>query len=258
MTFYGLPDEERDKVMEHTQAIIEIYEKNGRQVIGADNMLIAMRSLSFFTDSDFGDAIRAYCYDPQGEALPNNLTKFWRLHVYTWCRAQALRIDGDLVECGVHMGLYSLVMMQALNFAASGRDMFLYDTFEGLAEGYSSAQERAQVEGVYDIPDWEQSVRESFSSFPNAKVIKGSVPEVLPDTAPDTVAFLHLDMNAATAEVAALDFFRPRLSRGAIVLLDDFGRSENHEIGAAHNAWAEAEGRRILELPTGQGLVLWN
>ncbi len=257
MTFYGLTLEDRDKVMDHTNAILEIYQKSGRTAIAADNMLLAMRATHFFADPDFGDAIHQHCYDPEGVALPNNLTKFWRLHVYTWCCAQALRLEGSLVECGVHMGLYSLVMMKALHFENSGKEMYLYDTFEGLSEDYSSAGERVQAQGVYDIDDWEKQVRESFSPYPNANVIRGKVPEILADTAPDPVSFLHIDMNAALAEISALNFFQSRIVPGEIILLDDFGRTENAEIGEAHKEWFGAIGREILELPTGQGIVLW-
>jgi len=258
MAFYGIPEEDRKKVMEHTLAIIEIYQRNNQTVLNADNMLLAMRSTRFMSDADFNEAIQLYCHDADGVLLNNNITKFWRLHVYTWCCEQALKLDGDLVECGVHMGLYSLVMMKTLKFANSGRNMVLYDTFEGLSEEFSSAGERALVAGVYDIPDWEKQVRESFSVYQNASVIKGNVPEVLADTAPDRVSFLHLDMNAASAEIAALEFFWPRLVPGAIILLDDYGRAENLEIGEAHETWFGDKGMKILELPTGQGFVLNN
>jgi len=256
MAFYGLPEADRAEVMAHTRAIADLYRKHNKNIINIDNMLLALRSMRFWRDADFDAAIQQYCYDGEVQ-LPNNLTKVWRLHVYTWCAAQGLRLTGDLVECGVHMGLYSLVMMRTLNFGHSDKQIYLYDTFEGLAEDYSSSDEQHLVEGVYDIADWEQQVRNSFSIYQNAHVIKGEVPGVLQDTAPETVSFLHIDMNAAQAEVAAMDFFKSRLTPGAIVLLDDYGRSENAVIGEAHKDWFDRAGRTILELPTGQGIIVW-
>ncbi len=257
MTFYGIPPDDREKVLKHSNAILEIYQKNGRTAVNADNMLLAMRAIHFFSDLEFSGAIKEYCYDPDGLTLTNNLSKFWRLHVYTWACAQAMRLEGSLVECGVHMGLYSLVMMKSLDFKNSAKDIYLYDSFEGLADELSTSRERLQVEGVYDVDNWEQQVRESFAPYPKAHVIRGKVPAILAETAPETVSFLHIDMNAAQAEIAALDFFQSRLVSGAIILLDDFGRSENAEIGQAHAEWFGAIGKRILELPTGQGVVLW-
>ncbi len=167
-------------------------------------------------------------------------------------------VDGSLVECGVHMGLYSLVMMKTLEFGSSGKEMFLYDTFDGLSEAFSSREERTIVGGVHDIPDWEKSVRELFSPYPNAHVVRGTVPDVLQTTAPEAVSFLHLDKNAADAEISAFDFFRSRLSPGAIILLDDFGRSEYDALNRAHINLFKETGHNILELPTGQGLAVWH
>jgi len=257
MSFYGIPPEDLDEVIKLTIRIMDIYEKHNQPIISTDNMLVAMRSMSFMNEPRFDAAIQQYCRDQDGEIILDNIMKFWRLHVYTWCCAQALKRDASLVECGVHLGLYSLVMMKTLNFEGTGREMYLYDTFEGLPDGLSSSRERAQVDGVYDIPDWEHRVRESFSPYANAHVIRGRVPEILSETAPQTVSLLHIDMNAALAEIAALDFFRPRLVPGAIILLDDFGRAEYAELGQAHRDWFGAIDLEILELPTGQGMVIW-
>jgi len=259
MPFYGVPDEnDLQAIRAHTQAIFDIYTRNNQPILNADNMLLAMRSTNFMSDPDFNDAIQQQCRDDDGEVINNNIVKFWRIHVFTWCCTQALRLSGDFVECGVHMGLYSLTMMQALEFASLNREMYLYDTFEGLSAEQSTIREIIQVEGVYDIPQWEEEVRRSFEPYPNARVIRGRVPDVLQETAPERVAFLHLDMNSAEAERTAFDFFRPLLVPGALILMDDFGRSENMEIGLAHDKAFAGLGRRILELPTGQGLVIWN
>jgi len=259
MPFYGVPDKDDLKAVQaHAQAIFDIYTRNNQPILNADNMLLAMRSTNFMSDPDFNDAIQQQCRDADGELINNNIVKFWRIHVFTWCCTQALRLTGDFVECGVHMGLYSLTMMQALDFASKNREMYLYDTFEGLSDEQSTNREMAQVEGVYDIPQWEEDVRESFAPWPNARVIRGRVPDVLAKTAPERVAFLHLDMNSSGAERAALDFFQPRLVPGALILMDDFGRTENIEIGLSHDETFAGLGRRILELPTGQGLVIWN
>jgi O-methyltransferase len=209
-------------------------------------------------ETEFSAAIRQYCFGPDGYVVIDNMTKFWRLHVYTWCCSQALRQEGSLVECGVHMGLYSLVMAKTLDFNKFDREMYLYDTFEGLSEELSTQHERQVVGGAYDIPDWEKQVRESFTPYPGMKVIRGLIPDILEENAPDLVSFLHLDMNSAVAEAHAIAFFQSRMAPGAIILLDDFGREEYSDMNAVHNDIFGKLGRRILELPTGQGIVMWN
>ena len=260
MAFYGLADkEDLDRVREHALAIMQIYQENDLPVMNADNMLLALRSTLFMEDVPFNDAIQKTCRNEDGMVLTNNIVKFWRLHVYTWCCSQALALPGSLVECGVHMGLYSRTMMQALDFASSDREMYLYDTFEGLSGELSTEKEMLLVRDAYQIPDWEQTVRESFSPWPNARLVRGRVPDILAETAPEKVSFLHLDMNAVQPEIAAFDFFEDRLVPGAIVLLDDYGRTENMDIGRAHKQLFEGRiGRSILELPTGQGMIILN
>ena len=97
-----------------------------------------------------------------------------------------------------------------------------------------------------------------FAIYPNVQVVKGVVPEIFETTVPERIAFLHLDLNAGAAETSALDYLAPRLCDGAMVLLDDFGRLEMLELCQAHLEWWGRHGHMILELPTGQGLVIYH
>lgn len=71
-----------------------------------------------------------------------------------------------------------------------------------------------------------ERVRANFAEWPNAVVVPGSVPEILPAVNVARVAFLHLDMNCALPERAALEHFWPKLSPGGFVLLDDYAYRE--------------------------------
>jgi len=258
MEFYGLPDQEdMETVLQHVAEIRSLYKKHDLPILAGDNMLIAVRAMSFLQDDSFVQAVNdrvAGMGRKLGGGEPN---KIWRLHTYVWCCRNALALDGDLVECGVHMGLYSGVMLSLVDLVAADKKIYMYDTFSGLDENFSNERERTQTAAVYQIPDWEQTVRDSLAKWPHAIVVKGTVPDSLEGTAPEKVAFLHLDMNAAEAEVAALGFFESRLTPGAIILLDDFGRLEHLEIFLTMKAWFEERKLPILELPTGQGLVVW-
>ena len=57
-------------------------------------------------------------------------------------------------------------------------------------------------------------------------------------------------------EVAALNYFWPRLLPGAFVLLDDYAYSGFGEQKAAMDELARAKNIQILSLPTGQGLLV--
>jgi len=99
-------------------------------------------------------------------------------------------------------------------------------------------------------------VRANFRDWPNVEIVRGVVPEVLPSVGIGRVAFLHLDMNCAYPERAALEFFWESLSPGALVLLDDYAYFSYGSLTQAIDEAAESLGAEVLSLPTGQGLIV--
>ncbi|HEV7385676.1 MAG TPA: TylF/MycF/NovP-related O-methyltransferase, partial [Phenylobacterium sp.] len=97
-------------------------------------------------------------------------------------------------------------------------------------------------------------VRARFAHFPNIEVHQGRVPEALADGCPEKIAFMHIDLNNSTAEIAALNILYDRISPGGIIILDDFGWASAHLQNEIETAWFAERGLRVLTLPTGQGL----
>ena len=90
----------------------------------------------------------------------------------------------------------------------------------------------------------------------NVKVIKGVVPDVLYEHAPEQIAFMHIDLNSPAAEIGALEILFPRMSSGAVLVFDDYGWKPFHKQKEAEDKFMQAQGYNILELPTGQGIVI--
>jgi hypothetical protein len=188
----------------------------------------------------------------------------WRVHVALWAASAASRAAGDFVECGVNAGFVSSAIMHSLDWRKSGRQFHLIDTFSGpvlsqysqgeIARGRDALARAAVAAGAY-VTDLER-VRANFSEWPNAVVIQGAVPGVLATLDVGRVAFLHLDMNCALPEQAALEFFWSRLSPGGIVLLDDYAYYGNDSLAEAIDSVSTRLGFRVLSLPTGQGLIV--
>lgn len=63
-------------------------------------------------------------------------------------------------------------------------------------------------------------------------------------------------MNCAEPEIAAIEFFWPKLETGAIVVLDDYGLNGHINQKIAMDEFARSKGIKILTLPTGQGLIV--
>jgi Macrocin-O-methyltransferase (TylF) len=187
----------------------------------------------------------------------------WRVHIALWAATEALRSPGDFVECGVNAGFMSSAIMQHLDWASLARRYYLIDTFSGPVMSKYSEQEinlgrvkvaqDALAAGSYrtNLDD----TRSNFGQWPNAIIVQGGVPEVLPTLELNEIAFLHLDLNCAEPECAALKYFWPKLSPGGFVLLDDYCYTGYEWHTETLSQVARSLGAEVLSLPTGQGLI---
>ena len=188
----------------------------------------------------------------------------WRVHVGLWAAANASRLNGDFVECGVGHGFLSSAVMEFLDWDRLGKTFYLLDTFAGVDPRFITADERQAGAlkrrqqslryGFYASSV--DSVRANFAQWRNQRIVVGAVPETLDQVDARVVAFLHISMNSAAPEVGALRFFWPRLSPGAFVLVDESPFVGAEEKGVAMNALASELGVPICALPTGQGLLI--
>ncbi len=188
----------------------------------------------------------------------------WRVHVALWAATNALAVPGDFVECGVNAGFISSAILSGLKWNETKKRFYLIDTFSGpvltqfsaaeVQNGRRKIAETALDAGAY-VTDLER-VRANYAEWPGARVVKGAVPDVLPALEIERVAFLHIDMNCAYPERMALEYFWPRLSPGAIVLLDDYAYLGHERQTETMDEAAALFGVPILGLPTGQGLLM--
>jgi len=177
----------------------------------------------------------------------------WRAHVICWAARLATGLEGDFVECGTNRGGTAMLVVKYLGSLLHDRQIFLFDTFQGLDQSVSTADEMTRLTGHY-VECYEETAAR-FSPFPNVKAIRGMVPEVLRTSAPEKIAFLHIDLNAAEPERAAIEMLWPRLSPGAPVVFDDYAWVACQNQKNALDEFAALAGVRILSLPTGQGLL---
>jgi hypothetical protein len=174
----------------------------------------------------------------------------WRVHTILWAAEQAARLDGAFVECGTGRGFMASAICEYL--AWTDRPFYLYDTFLPIEPDEHGAQSNGTVCPYYaeDL----QSVAENFAEWPGVQLVVGRIPETLLDTNP--VAFLHVDLNHAGAEEAAIRHFWPRLTPGAPMIFDDYGFTGYEAQRESADELGRELGFRVLSLATGQGLVL--
>jgi hypothetical protein len=218
---------------------------------------------SFHNHEFMQDPVFQAAYARGVQAVGMDYAWHWRVHTGLWAAHTAFALEGDFAEFGVNKGFLSSAIMQMLDWNSSERKFYLLDTFTGIDTRFISEAdieigviERNQRDidsGFYTFDL--DSVKANFAEWPNARVIKGAVPETLAQIDSDRIVFAHIDMNCAPPEVAAIEFLWPRMPNGGIILLDDYAYSGYRSQKLAMDDFAARQGIAILSLPTGQGLI---
>jgi len=231
-------------------------------VFWGDRMLTIDKAAGFFDEEAFDRSYRTIrgshiydSYDP-----PHTIA--WRLHTLVWAARSAIAHKGDLVECGVFKGDMSWVVASILGDKITDRTFYLYDSFEGFSPKLSSAADfddpgfLKMADEIYRDPAIYQAVVKKFANMPHVKIIRGFVPDTLKIAIPERIVFLHIDLNSPAAEIAALEHLFDRVVSGGYIVFDDYGWKQFKKQRDAENKFMAERGHFILELPTGQGLVI--
>ena len=155
------------------------------------------------------------------------------------------QIPGAFVESGVWMGGSLMAAARTLvELGDTDRDLYLYDTFEGLPEpgehdGFVGSDE--PIDQVYaavnaasggraflDAPVDVVRANVARTGYPPERIhtIPGLVEDTIPDTAPDQIAFLRLDTDWYSSTKVEMETLFPRLEPNGILILDDYGYLE--------------------------------
>ena len=134
----------------------------------------------------------------------------------------AYGVDGDFVELGCHSGQSSVLISKVMQHHKSNKKLYVYDSFEGLPPLNSvdgSAYRQGQLKTSEDI------LRYNFGRYdlPLPEIHRGWFNDTLPNGLPDKIAFAYLDGDLDDSILVSLKYVYPRLTKGAICLIDDYG-----------------------------------
>lgn len=233
--YWGVSDPARfQALMDEARSLVNGY------YLG-DNLFTWGRNNSLFEDAPFRRAWESNVQNDADRAIA------WRRYILACAAHHCTQIDGDFVECGVYAGSGIKTVLDYLGGPAFPKTFWGYDTFDyHPVEGHGF---QGQQEGFFG------TVRQRFADYPSVRLIKGLLPGSFADGRPDRVAYLHIDLNNADAELAVLEALFDRVVPGGIVVLDDYEWAGYREQKRREDPWFEARGYRVFPLPTGQGLV---
>lgn len=206
-----------------TSAVLSVPRRTTWRVI---TWLLAQRNMTAVPASE--DSFRAEDYALIRRVISETdmlLLKDEAYQVLSCARATA-KIPGEIAEVGVYRGGSARLMCEAL----ADRQLFLFDTFEGLPttgeidSRFSAGQYAASVE----------TVQSYLNKFSNVHIYKGLFPATSGPIADKRFSFVHLDMDLYQPTRDALEFFYPRVNPGGMFLIHDY-------------LWAEGVRRAVEE-----------
>ena len=233
------------------------------RIFWGNRTLALGKNAGFLDDPRFAAAFQRIHSSQKYDQYDAPQSVAWRLHTLVWAAQSALALPGDFVECGVFRGNYSWVVAELTDFATQPKTFYLYDTFAGFASAYSSPADfpdnpqffdAAQKE--YEDPANYAEVARKFNGYSNVRIVRGVLPDILSEGAPDKIAFLHIDLNSPAAEIGTLEILFDRVVPGGVIVFDDYGVFLFRKQKEAEDTFMAARGYTILELSTGQGLVV--
>ncbi|WP_418301560.1 TylF/MycF/NovP-related O-methyltransferase [Lysinibacillus fusiformis] len=152
----------------------------------------------------------------------------------------ANEVQGDFVECGVWRGGSSMMVMETLRkLGVTDRDVYLYDTFEGMSEpsdsdidfcGNRAEQKWLQSQSssvnlwcYASLDDVKSNIEKT--SYPMDKIhfVKGKVEETLTESLPEKLCLLRLDTDWYESTYQELLHLYPLLSLNGVLIIDDYG-----------------------------------
>ncbi len=220
-----------------------------------DNLITCGRNLGFMNDKKFMNSFLRAQARYENEPLRHIIGQLiWRKHILASSAINCLSLDGDFVECGTEYGFGVDVVSDYIDFKNTSKTWWLYDTFAGVPDVQMDKGTTPNAPSIatnqYDI------VKEKFKDQPRFRIIKGMVPDSFSQGMPEKISFLHIDMNNAYAELAALKELLDRVVIGGHIIFDDYGWVAFARQHMGENLFMRHLGFRIMELPTGQGLFV--
>lgn len=153
----------------------------------------------------------------------------------------AADIPGAVVECGVWRGGSMLAAASTLRECGDmQRPLYLFDTFEGmsppsgadvavdgeLASALLRAGDRSDPGSAWcyaNLEDVQATMARSGYDPALVRYVRGKVEDTIPASAPEQIALLRLDTDWYESTRHELEHLYPRLARGGVLIIDDYG-----------------------------------
>lgn len=145
-------------------------------------------------------------------------------------------VPGEIVELGCNKGQSTVLFRKIMDHYNKGKELHVYDSFEGLPEAKPEDGDTKFRKGEMAVG--EEALLANFKMIDAEPPIihKGWFNDILPTGLPDKIAFAHLDGDFYDSIRVSLEHVYPRLSKGAVCLIDDYSDPD------VYDGWNELPG----------------
>ena len=144
----------------------------------------------------------------------------------------AMKSDGtNIAEVGAYHGGNSLIALLHLAGQSKRPPFYIFDSFEGFPD-LSAFDPHHKKKGDYKIEGTFDNIRDTLSIFPNARVIKGFVPETfsqLPTNEQYGLVFYDCDLYEPAR--STFEYFWDRIIPGGFLMIHDYVAEESGYTG---------------------------
>lgn len=198
---------------------------------------------SFLEDEDFISLFKTLVRGENFHALDRKFVLSQLMNVVA-------NVPGDTVECGVFEGASSYLICRRIQ--GLGKRHHVFDSFEGVSEP-----------GDMDGAHWQkgvlscsvESVGHRLREFPFVQLYKGWIPARFGEVADNKFCFVHIDVDLYQPTSDALEFFYSRMSKGGVMLFDDYGFTTCPGARRAIDEFLSDKRQVLVHLPTGQAFL---
>lgn len=186
----------------------------------------------------------------------NTMVDHYRLYELWQLAGQTVDLKGDILEVGVWRGGSGCLMAKRLQLLHASKTVFLCDTFAGVVK-------TGQRDTVYRDGEHSDTSTDFVSALAadlnlsNVEMLVGIFPDDTGHQVEDRqFSICHIDVDVYQSAADILDWVWPRLTRGGIVVYDDYGFDRCGGITRHVNERAGRPGSMTIHNLNGHAIVV--
>jgi O-methyltransferase len=190
---------------------------------------------------------------------PYTLVSLDRCYVLYILARQALRLPGEVWECGVYRGGTAMLLQDVIrrhsHLSPAHPPLRLFDSFTGMPDVDNSKD----VHRKGDLSDTSlEAVQSRLGEDAAVHFHPGFIPDTMEGLEDAQIALAHIDVDIYQSVHDCCEFIAPRMVRGGFMVFDDYGFPSCPGAREAVDAFFKDRSQVPLALPTGQAIVFFS